>query len=290
VPFKLTIFFTSFRYAWSEAYYNLLTFGNPQQVVKAQNLCSLRGACLGNNASLYAARVSNFPANRQIDDVDITQSTSTGDWSANTPNVENPTDIANRCIVLKSDTAVGSKLIYLAGAPEGVNIADQQPPYNVSPNRVSGFSKILNRFINELQTGGWGCRSWKATVAIQAIGITQGTQNPPLIGVELATNPNWPVNSKVLLGGWRRTNPRSPGLSGVFTVQGVPLPTQVNPPFIYYLWGTANVNPNNFKTIGTIGLVQYQIVTFQGFLIDKGTTRKRGVRTLAPLGKFSRVH
>lgn len=291
MPFKMTFFFQAFRYSWSEAYYGT---GSPAsgggQSAAQSDLINARGAVLGNNATLTGVRVSSFPANRVAQDLDVSSNTTTGNWTQNTPLFENPTNIPNVAVIFKCATPVGFKLIYVSGVPEGVVQADAVYPVNANPSTVVGWQAAANRLSTVLSSGQWGCRSWKGTTPVQATGApVSGPQVPPLVGIPVATLQPWVVGQKVLLSGWRRVNPRSPGLSGLFTLFAVPPASQVAPPFIYYLYGTQNVVPTNFKTTGQIGLVNYVIEPFANAVIVKATTRKRGVRTGGPLGRFSRV-
>lgn len=289
MPYKLTIFFADARRAWTEAYLNNAdltpTSGNPEIVA----LINARAALLGTGASIFNVRTSSFPANKRVQNFDPSAYTHTGSWPPSAqPNQFEPAN-DNLALLIRTTTPVGTKLIYIAGLPGGVFLSDAVAGNGLSPGSVQTVTPSLNAFTNRLILDKWGCRSWKSTVLTPAIGLQQGPQTPPLIGVQLATNPGWALNSKVLLGGWRRANPRSPGLTGVYTLAGVPLATQVVPPYVYYLYGTANVSPSNFKTIGSIGLVVYSVAQFTAAQVDKATTRKRGGRVALPLGRFSRV-
>lgn len=290
MPFKLTIFMTAFRQAWSEAYYNSGNYPSVGGGASVDALLSARGALLGNNANLFAARISQFPANRLVSDYDINVVTQTGTWTQNTPAFENPTNIANVAFVVKMKTAAGSKLIYLAGLPEGVVQPGGVGIQGAQPKNVTGFNSLLSQFINLLVAQGWGCRSQRGTVVTQANGLQAGTQTPPLVGVQFgAPVAGVAVGTQVLMAGWRRKNPRGAGLSGLFTVASI-VPAGVGTPQIYYLLNTQAVDPTNFKTIGKMGPATFNVQPFTSGTIDKATTRKRGVRSLAPLGKFSRVH
>ncbi|HKV98066.1 MAG TPA: hypothetical protein VJR90_11350 [Gammaproteobacteria bacterium] len=290
MPFKLTMYFSLYRSAWSEAYLNQQSFSPNFVPTQASQLMAARAAMLGHNAALFAARISAFPANRQVTDVDQFTFAVTGNWTGNEQFGEQKSNIANVALMIRMQTNVGQKLIYAAGCPDGVISGDNLPPSNIEAGNVQGFTGAVLTFINTLVTGGWGCRSWKATVPVQALGLQSGTQVPPLIGVQLAAQQPWTVGQKVLLGGWRRVNPRSPGLTGVYTVVQVPPAGQAGPPFVYYLFGTQNVSPTNFKSVGTIGLLQYEVAPFLSGQMDRGVTRKRGGRSLLPLGRLQRSH
>lgn len=290
MPFKLTMYMSVFRQAWSEAYLNSGVWPSSQATQNITTLLAARAALLGANAQLFSARVSGFPANRLVTDLDNFSFPVTGQWNPRDLPLEANSNIANVSLMMTFGTTVGQKRIYLAGLPDAVINSDAVAPLNYMPATITGFAATLDTFVNALIAGGWGCRSWKATVPIQSLGLQAGIQTPPLIGVQLATAQPWAVGQKVLLGGWRRINPRSPGLSGVYTIVGVPPATQTTPPFVYYLFGTQNVSPTNFKTIGTIGLLSFEIVPFNGPPDLKGVTRKRGGRSLLPLGRLLRSH
>lgn len=292
MPYKATIFFVSNRYLWSEAYFSTGTFDVNNVPAALSNLVNTRANLLGVGAEIYAVRVSNVPANRQVVDIDIGGFQVNGAFGQGLLALnQDPafSTIPNVAMVIKCLIPSGSKLIYCAGIPKGVVEDAATPTQRINPLQVQGFADALQAWLKFLGTNQWGCQSQVNTVLQQAVGPpTDGPQTQPLIGITVAAQqPTWTVGSDMLVKGWKRVNPRSPGLTGRY-ILAAPLPTIA--PWTYYLLNTQAVSPTNFKTIGKIGLLSQTIELFTLATLDTVTTRKRGVRTLGPLGRFSRSH
>lgn len=286
---KVTWMFGQGQKGWTESLYlpdaALLT----STISTIDNLTAERAALLGNGVNIFNIRVSDVPADRLVTDLPLGTYTTGGNWGGDATSVA-AVD-ANLALELEFRGPNSMKRTYLGGLPSRICASgpDRQDQYN--PNGLQGWVAALNSYLAGINAGKWQARSQKGTQPVQAIGPpTLGTQSPPLIGISLPVSQNWTVGSKVLLSGWRRVNPRSPGLTGIWTLAGVPAAGQIGPPFIYYLLNSQNVLPNNFKTVGQIGLLVYIFETL-GFTstAKRITSRKRGGRLLLPLGRSFKV-
>lgn len=286
MPVKLTMFFSLNRSAWSEAY--LLNVSNSEVLPQgATDFVNTRCSLLGVGAELFALRLSNFPANRAVNDVDVSIFTSSGSWPTGMASIYNAAEPNVAVLVKCGSGGAGSKNIYLAGCPTGLVRASGGPQINLFPANPTGWASLFKNFQKALTSGLIGYRTWLTTLRVQSLGLQSGPQVPPLIGVQLPTVQAWTVGQKVLLGGWRRVNPRAAGLSGIYTLAGVPPAGQVGPPYVYYLLNTSQVNPTNFKSIGTVGLATFSFTAITSANLDEGTTRKRGGRVFLPVGRSS---
>ena len=87
MPLKLTMFMGQDKYSWSETHYapNNSSFGSLNLAALA--LIELRAQCLGTMPTFWEARMSEVPANRVVEDVNISGGGISGVWPADPTNL-----------------------------------------------------------------------------------------------------------------------------------------------------------------------------------------------------------
>lgn len=285
---KVTMFMQQGKFTWSESHY-LLTYTNPQDAMNlAYQICSLRAACLGYTAFLIACRLSKTPANGQVLDLDPFLFTPTGSWPADPTGGNYSSDHANTALLIQIQGIVSRKNLYFAGIPDNVIITGNSFPNGFTMN--PSFSTALNNYLSYIAppngASGIGFRHRNKVQDAFATGLVTNALYPNAVGVQVAAQlANVDIHSEVFLSGWRRSNPRVPGLAGAFQVIGV-IPAGVSSgSWTYFLGETGNVSPTNFLNLGRIGLLQYDLVQYANYFVRRATTRKRGGSYGLPHGK-----
>lgn len=300
---KYTMVFRLGKYSWTESHYAT----GPQPPTSqgsqlyAQTLAQSRQACLASPAAIVYVRISTVPASRI-----------TFDWYPPNPLVGsfapplgvlgaagvngNIAALPNEALIVDMYSASGlSTRLYLAGCPAGIFIQPGLNGQGYDLGQVAGYTAALNSYFAFLTNinGTWGWQSRQGAVAFQpalgppivnplysnSVGIT--------IAGALAPAPN--PGDSLQVKGWRRNSNRTPGLTGVYRLNGLPLPGGAPgaPTTTYFLTNTGQVQPGNFYTIGKIGLLNVNFSAYALPDVVGATSRKRGSRIGAPRGRSS---
>lgn len=284
---KATIFMGQDKYSWSEAHYFLPTNDFLAAEGPTLSLVEARARCLGRNAQVLGARLSHVPANRQVKDADISGGGISGTWPADPTNLLYDSDRAYSSLLIRMESATGSKNMYLAGVPDGViqTVPGDRDGFIVVPL----FDNVLQSLMNLLTGGGgggnWGYRSRLSGGGLQATALTTNALFPGEIGVTVPSSLGVVVGDEVYLTGWRRINTRSPGLAGAWQVVGILPPASGPGPWTYFLGRSGNVSPTNFLGLGRIDSLKYEYLSYVSWAIKSSTSRKRGASFGKPVGR-----
>lgn len=275
------------RSTFTEAHYSrsYVDIGNSNFLANALALAAARVALFGDGVVLLRIRLSRTDQPRNIYNMPLIGVVT----SVNPVPIFNPVvdaDIPNVSVQLRANDGTGhNKNMYLAGIPEGaVEIAGGTAQYvTLTGSLVNAF----NTYIAQLQAN-WSFRV-KSPV-LPAIQVqTLNILSAPVPGIQIVTNA--PLTSQpstlpftVNLSGFRRSNSRIPGLSGLYTcVQIAANPT--GGAFGYLLSSTELVPVANFAKLGTISVSGYQYAPYFNINVVKAGTRKRGGRAGLALGR-----
>lgn len=288
---KLTVFFGLDNYSWSEAIYLTTGVSPADGVPAAVKYLNARSGLLGTYVTILSARISTFPANRFVADVDPSlyyHSTNYSPPPDNDP-TEFSSDRAYSSLLLRMTGAPYVKRTYLAGIPDSV-IGEGPSFVGGYAGDNSPFTKALKSYFALLGSGAYGFRVRnKVGDVVSVPPLAPVGVQPTLIAVEApAALPGVIAGSDVYLSGWRRINTKFPGLNGSFRVVQVN-PSSVNLTVSYVLGGTGNVLISNFFSPGKIGPLVYQIQTIDlGSVIPvKAVLHKRGGSYGLPHGRSS---
>ena len=287
---KITMFFQSFNYSWSESHYALgiSTFNGAFN--GAALLANLRQDLLGFNAFLVNVRLSYVPANRQIYDLPRTAWPALGALQTGTDIVnDDTTDAPFVSLLVNLQNLLANKNLYLAGIPDidvvfspaspnGFKVqADFQAPLVTYMNALTGMSGNATQF-------GFRSRLTQPSFPVMRV------QSEPLyknnIGVFTAANPGIAIGSEAYMMGFKTANPKIPNLSGSYIVGAVIQPGSGEPNWETVLFRTAAVDPGNFNTLGSIQPLVFTYLPYQSWRPVRVTHRKRGGSYALPRGKL----
>lgn len=289
MPMKCTMQFNLARASFTESHYSR-TFSDPNAagaVTAALRLAAKRIALLGAGCYLSRLRLSRTDIPRTINNVSLlgvvvaTDAFETGD-------ITEDADIPNVSVIASANDGAGhSKNLYLAGLPDNcIELAGGSAQYF---RFVGTLSSAWTAYVTELTTS-WNFRvKLPLLPAVKVVDVISGPATP-IPGVILQTNiplTGQPISTpfEVNLSGFRRSSTRTPGLSGLYSVEQYALvvgPPQVNS---YVLAGTGNVNVLGFLKFGLMAVNGYTYVPYLNMSISKGGTRKRGGSAGLPRGR-----
>jgi hypothetical protein len=289
---KVTLFMVQGKFSWSETHYLINIPDFVDAIPPATVLAGLRAALLGNNAALVQVRLSKSPASRQVFDLNPSTWTHTGVWPSDPAGGTYSSDRAYSALMMRISTNLApGKNLYLAGIPDNVIETGPTIPdgYVLQPAFSYPLYAYMNYLVGSGGFSGWGYRSRDAIGDMNAVGISTSALYPNAVGISsLTTLPGVGLGKEVFLSGWRRINPRVPGLSGAYNVVGYN-PAGVSTAFdTYFLGETGNVAPTNLIPFGKIGPLVYDYVQYQSWSTRKAVSRKRGGSFDLPRGR-SRV-
>ena len=296
---KFTIGFVSGRYSWTESHLNTATSspaGSNTHLI-AQALAARRAACLGVGAAISRIRVSDQPANRIVYDYLPPDIASTGFTSPSglvPGSAVYNAEVSGLCLVVNIYDPLGRPTrVFVAGLPAGLFTEPSVANLGYNFSQVPLLQTMLDSYFGYLTgpNNGWGFATRVLGLFLQATGpLVTNAAYPGAVGVTLPQQLNFgtQLRPQVVAKGWRRFSTRSPGLSGVYYVQGAPL-FNAGPPqsWTYFLANTGSVLPTNFFTIGGLYVYNPTITAYDSFEYDEATTRKRGSRFAAPRGRSS---
>jgi hypothetical protein len=298
MPLKVDIQMASCGQTWSEAHYYLAASSVPTDTSPMIDLCSFRAGCLGANASVTGAEISDVPGNRLVESLFFPNGGKVSKFLADeVEDLQNSATPNNSLLInMTSSPALQgpNKKLYLSAPPQGMitTLGGNTNQLGNYPNFVAPLGQYMQFLTgnNKPQNGGgtvqnlWGYRSRSPANALQSTGspfegpgptlyIGIGTPGP-LAGVGFGPG----LIQEVYLTGWRRKNPRLPGLAGAWKVASIlPPVAPATQPWIYYLLGSTNVDPTNFSSVGKIAPLTYQYPAYGIYWqLERAVTRKRG--------------
>jgi hypothetical protein len=287
---KVTLQMSENRSTWGETHY-YIPAADPSDTdaqAAATKLATLRANLLGFNAVLLRARICRTDKPRICKPIRF-----------NPPLVSPYTAATGEAGILSADQPNASVLVefqtrqfsmlakkWLAGIIDVEIETDPQNPSMLSgdPNFVGPF----NKYAAYLTNGSWGTALKTNPVSQQCLAIFAQAATPAHVGVTVQ-NPfplgtrTTPVGMRLQLRGFHRTNPKSPGLNGMWSVHSTL--TNVDGTMTYFLEDSQAVDPANFWTKG---LVQTIDVTYDAYLSltpQKAVSRKRGGSIELPAGR-----
>jgi hypothetical protein len=289
---KVTFQFLQGRYTPTESHYLPNYTELDSGVGAALAYAANRVRILGDYARLEGIRISHVnPATRVVQDIDDALFASGPVWPPDVPQGTYSSDIPTTSVLVRmqTDTPEGSKNWYIACCPdvsvETSPASDKQLVFTQPP----GWSGYFATFMSGL-LGTWAYRqiSNDFPSTAQSLPVTSATY-PQTVGIVVPATLNVAAGQQVYLTGWRRTNPRAPGLQGYYRVVGViPPVAPATGPWTYFLSGTGNVSPTNFVGPGQIAAVSYKYPLYSGYGIVGALSHKRGGSVGLPRGR-SRV-
>ena len=174
---------------------------------------------------------------------------------------------------------------YLCGLPDSISFTEPDTiHFDGNPQWLSNY----NAWRQHISTT-WALRGRTTIlvdpyVPVERLVIQQSA--PSLLGVQVdaATSPSIAVGQLIHLRGFRPKRRGTISLNGRYYIDSVN--TTLEPgKRIYYLRGTAGVNPNDYKILGTVQKVAYQLFNIQGIEPVRIGTHKRGRPSPAPRGR-----
>ena len=286
MPMKATMIFRLGSATWSEAHYSgtLTDPTTPAAAAAAIQLAKKRVPLLGGGAFLVRLRLSRTDIPRVVVNPSLA-----GVVTGQIPDAANydTFDAAppNNCAVVRVDNNAGSAAnLYLGGVPQGaLDITDTQPQYW---RWNSGYVNLWNAYVAELIMN-WKFRTVLAQVGVPVQALLNTLLPSPAIQLNTAVviGPNLVAPFEVTLSGFRRSNTRLPGLSGIYTVTASGPAVAPLPGFLYTLGETGNVEEGNFTKLGKVALFSYAYTGYANINVTKAGTRKRGGSQGAPRGR-----
>lgn len=277
------------RASWTETHYYLASSDFLTAAAAAATLANARSQLLGVGATMGPLRISDVPANRNVDDVQYNHGT--GSWPADPTGLLYAAQHPNVALLVRLQGPTQNKLLYLGGCP---NKIFNQPGGSVPGVTFDGvFNPPFFAYMGLLTNSGgspgsspWGFRARNSTGELSATSLVQNAAYPGMIGVVTQSPPTWSQGQEVWLTGWRRINTGLPGLSGGWVVGGIlaPVPPATGP-WTTFLANSGGVSTTNFRAPGQINGLNYSYVPYETYAVLKAVTRKRGGSYGAPRGR-----
>lgn len=279
---SFTILFSSEQQGWSERYWYSNASATLQQAAPdAAFLIQARALCLARGVRIPFAYLSFDDEFRDVFPTFIPEPDANGVWNAA---LNTDPDNPNLSIVIRCQSGVrAGKMLYLAGAPDSA--INYPPLYNPAPRFTVAFNNAIEPFLQLLRNGKWG---WKA------ISFTAGTNPTANITAMSQTAQTWVLDvdnttgftagSLVKMSGVVYTGATRSQVNRNYRV-GLVAP----PDGMTLLWGTGNYTGVTYIGGGKVIQGAYSILPITGTIIDKVTSRKRGVGGRRPLGRRRRA-
>jgi hypothetical protein len=287
---KVTMFFVQDKYSWTEDHYYVSASGINLNslVLPATSLAAVRSQLLGFDAALERIRLSQFPANQQVQDV-LFPAALTGNWAVTAGNLAlwSAARAYNALLTRLSSSGGYHRNYYLAGCPEGIFHSrlgdDTGLDFSVIPEFLTRFYAL----VTQLTTGSWGWLTRTQSVLVQAGGLVTNAAFPGMLGIQVpAALPGVVQGTPLQVSGWRRVSIKaSPPLTGVYKCGGVLAPVAPSTMWTYFLFNTSLIPPTNFFTLGKIGVYTPAFATYNQAQPAEATSRKRGATALRPRGR-----
>lgn len=287
---KLVIGFQQGRASPTESHYFVSAATFSTAIPQAVALLNLRAALLGGAAYITSAVIHDIANPRDVQLLDPSLYTFQGPYPVET---EQPTaalensDQPNSAVLVRINTNALPKNLYLSLIPDDIiGTRFSNPPnvdFSANPAWIAAFTAWWggpNPSSASLCGGRWGNLQKTPTNKQVAVPIVPAAPWAAYAALQLGGALAGVTGSKILVKGFRRINPRLPGLSGVYKI------LQVLSGNTYVLANTqaaqvANVQPEPGQAYD----LAYTVTPYISATIVKGTTRKRGGSYGAPRGR-----
>jgi hypothetical protein len=290
---KVTLEFSCDKYSWSEAWWwitaGAATFQNAYG--PSVQLAQYRVPLLGVGCQLDRWRLSLFPANRRTFDVFYPSNGGQPSWPADPTGIRYAASRPFTAVLLLLENPSGlQKHTFLAGCPTALSHTVPGDSTGLQFASAPDFLNRLGQFLNFVSSGSWGWLSRADTTMNQVQGLVTNAAFPSMIGL-VTGGPiaGLTVGSKVLVKGFARINVKVPALGGLWTVGGVLPPVAPATQWTYFLLNSGAVPVNNYKGLGSVGLLLQDFQTISSGGAESVTERIRGGTLNRPRGR-SRTH
>jgi hypothetical protein len=298
MPLKVELQMESCGQTWSESHYYLAAASVPTDTQPMNNLASYRAPCLGANAQVTGVEISDVPGNRLVETLFFPNGGKRGKFVSDEQDLRGDAVTPNNALLINM-TAGGAingppKKLYLAGVPQATistfgDNRDQLGDYPQFVSQLASYMAFLTGNFKPNSTSSdvqalWGYRARDNAGDVKSAGDPTAGPGPDFhIGIQTSlalpgVGTGVGQTLHVYLTGWRRKNPRLPGLSGVWQVSLIAPPiAPAAGPWTYYLQGSSRVDATNFVSIGKIGPLAYKYPAYGPYWsIERAVTRKRG--------------
>lgn len=280
---RATLLMSAGKYTWSESHYWIGGTTLQGSYNAGAALGSARAALLGQNARLDNVRMSEDGATRRVQYLDPALFDHVSRLPPDMGDDVYTSDRPNSSVLVRFLSPVGYKLLYLAGIPDGMVVTDPLFPKGIKI--LPQWAAVWNTY-KGLLAGTWGYRAKQNGPAGIVKFVITNSMYPGKVGVQTDGLISLNSGDTVQLKGFRRENPRSKDLNGIWRVGQVTEPVSPSPTWTYFLERSSGVDPFNFYKLGTIAKLEYQIVPYGGALIERAVTRKRGGSFMLPRGRL----
>ena len=292
---SMTVFMGAGRYEWTEEHLILGLTVPANGIPLATQYCVLRTDCLGNFAAVNGCRISTFPAAASYVDLDPSTLGGSPVWpTAPQASDEYSTDRPYSSVLARMSGVTGGRNWYLAGCPDGLIQTPGTAGTGIYYPGAPGWYGKMQNLLGYLTAGTaqanpvWGWRSRTKGGDVVANGFPTAAGGPPnTVGIPMAAPlPGIVVGSEVYASGWRRFSSYEPNINGEhIVVATVPNPIVAGAPVTYYLAGTGNVVPTNFKNVGKLGPITFTAIGYLKGIVRKAVKRSRGGSSGLPRGR-----
>lgn len=301
---KTSIVMRQGTYTWTESHYQRntsvltpITGGNINSSpsgAAAARLAGFRAQLLGSGASVVRVRNSDTNVPRAVQNVPFQYYAFVGPYTGAVDIDTNYAQDPNSVMLMRANSQgfQYSKNWYLSGIPDGVITTEPDGFPDTGLQFIPPFITPYQNYVGELLSS-WNFRVQGGANAVSPVlQVVTSAQFPNTVGIQvsgpLAGAPapvggNYPP-FEVVLRGFRRSNTRVPGLSGVYQVVGTIPPVAPATTYTYFLGETGNVVISNITRIGNAQVQSFQTAQYAQITPSRAGHRKRGVRTGQPLG------
>jgi hypothetical protein len=297
VTLKIDLLMSLNGQTFSESHYLIGADQLPIPSYLITPLAAARAQCLGAGGQITGIRCSTVPASRITQDFFFDELVYAPSWPPDLIGGTYDATIPNDAILLRLSaatfTSAPDKSLYLAAPPSVAIRTRGGNPRDLGSN--ANFNTALGRYmylltgnnvpntLNAVSPTPWAYRVRDQTAEFQGLAPVTNAGFPGMIGVPTYSQlPNVGFaqgdTHEIYITGYRRINPRIPGLSGAWTVGGITAPVPpATFPWTYYLMNSGNVSPSNFSSIGQVAPLKFLYPNYGPFWsVDKAVTRKRG--------------
>lgn len=300
--YRVTLFMNQSVMGWSETWWTTGAVSVQQMASQLNVLLERRAAILFTNQEFVGVRIAEIGASlttlnvrrksivyppgewRYIDSNEVITVPVRGNRSAS--GVQDRPDQVRSALHLRLFYGEGySTVRYLVGCPDGISVTE---PGTVNLNAVPGWVKDLGGYFEAIKTS-WGIMGRAGSdvnAVIDAEDLTVQQAAPSLLGVKtgaaITTLPG--ERLKIHLRNFRPYFKQPKSLNGSYYVHSIN--TTLEPgKWIYYLRGTAGIDPATIKILGNVQKVGHTIYGVEQVQAVRVGIHKRGRPSLAPRGR-----
>jgi hypothetical protein len=248
---------------------------DPQAQSTADSLAKARALLLGTGASLFNCRIGATTTPRSVFNKRYNPPLS-GNWLTPSPGGSWAAEFGNAALLVAHQSTGGKETrAYMAGMP-AVIFGDQTGD-TTGLNIPPAWTLNWGLWVAELSSGSFAFRYKYNPQSMPVQGLTTAAQYPSLCGVVLANAlPVAGVGDRLQLQGFKRTNPSSKDLNGIWQVAGILQAAAPVNTVTYFLMDSQAVDTNNFWKLGTAATIGYNYATINNVQYLRAGSRKRG--------------